>query len=48
MNALDTEIMALVGQSVEIVGGGMKALVIHNEGKQLLRRHESRPRAPSS
>ena len=32
MNALDTEIMALVGQSVEIVGGRMKALVIHNEG----------------
>ena len=32
MNALDTEIMALVGQSVEIVDGGMKALVIHNEG----------------
>ena len=32
MNALDTEIMALVEQSVEIVGGGMKALVIHNEG----------------
>ena len=32
MNALDTEIMALVGQSVEIVGGEMKALVIHNEG----------------
>ena len=32
MNALDTEIMALVGQSVEIVGGGMRALVIHNEG----------------
>ena len=32
MNALDTEIMALVGQSVEIVGGGMTALVIHNEG----------------
>ena len=32
MNALDTEIMALVAQSVETVGGGMKALVIHNEG----------------
>ena len=32
MNALDTEIMALVAQSVEIVSGGMKALVIHNEG----------------
>ena len=32
MNALDTEIMAMVAQSVEIVGGGMKALVIHNEG----------------
>ena len=32
MNALDTEIMALVEQSLEIVGGGMKALVIHNEG----------------
>ena len=32
MNALDTDIMALVARSVEIVGGGMKALVIHNEG----------------
>ena len=32
MNALDTEIMALVTQSVETVGGGMRALVIHNEG----------------
>ena len=32
MNALDTDIMALIGQSVEIVGGGMRALVIHNEG----------------
>ena len=32
MNALDTEVMALVAQSVEIVGGRMKALVIHNEG----------------
>ncbi len=32
MNALDTDIMALVAQSVETVGGGMKALVIHNEG----------------
>ena len=32
MNALDTEIMALIERSVEIVGGGMKALVIHNEG----------------
>ena len=32
MNALDPEIMALIERSVEIVGGGMKALVIHNEG----------------
>ena len=32
MNALDTEIMALVEQSVEIVGERMTALVIHNEG----------------
>ena len=32
MNALDTEIMAMVTQSVETVGGGMRALVIHNEG----------------
>ena len=32
MNALDTEIMALIGMSMEIVEGGMKALVIHNEG----------------
>ena len=32
MNALDTDIMALVARSVEIVGGGMTALVIHNEG----------------
>ena len=32
MNALDTEIMALIGKSMEIVEGGMKALVIHNEG----------------
>ena len=32
MNALDTEIMALIGKSMEIVEDGMKALVIHNEG----------------
>ncbi|MCY4549060.1 MAG: 3-hydroxyacyl-CoA dehydrogenase NAD-binding domain-containing protein [Defluviicoccus sp.] len=32
MNALDPDIMALIGESVEIVGRGMKALVIHNEG----------------
>ena len=32
MNALDADIMALVERSVEIVGGGMRALVIHNEG----------------
>ena len=32
MNALDTDIMALVAQAVEIVGGEMRALVIHNEG----------------
>ena len=32
MNALDTDIMALVARSVEIVGGGMTALVIYNEG----------------
>ena len=32
MNALDTEIMALIERSLGIVGGGMKALVIHNEG----------------
>ena len=32
MNALDTEIMALVAQSLEIVGERMRALVIHNEG----------------
>ena len=32
MNTLDTEIMALIDRSVEIVGGGMSALVIHNEG----------------
>ena len=32
MNALDTEIMALLGKSMKIVEDGMKALVIHNEG----------------
>ena len=32
MNALDTEIIALVARSVEIVGSGMTALVIYNEG----------------
>ena len=32
MNALDTEIMALIGQSMKIVDDGMTALVIHNEG----------------
>ena len=32
MNALDTEVMALIDRSLGIVGGGMKALVIHNEG----------------
>ena len=43
MNALDPDIMALIGESVEIVGSGMKALVIHNEGHQLFGRDESRP-----
>ena len=32
MNALDTEIMTLIEESVGIVGRDMKALVIHNEG----------------
>ncbi|MDE0384582.1 MAG: 3-hydroxyacyl-CoA dehydrogenase NAD-binding domain-containing protein [Defluviicoccus sp.] len=32
MNALDPDIMALIGESVEIVGRDMTALVIHNEG----------------
>ena len=32
MNALDAEIMALIGRSIEIVGTDMKALVIYNEG----------------
>ena len=32
MNALDSEIMALIGKSMKIVEGGMKALAIHNEG----------------
>ena len=32
MNALDNEIMALLGKSMKIVEDGMKALVIHNEG----------------
>ncbi len=32
MNALDTDIMALIEESVEIVGRDMTALVIHNEG----------------
>ena len=32
MNALDTDIMALIEQTVEIVGRDMTALVIHNEG----------------
>ena len=33
MNALDTEIMALIGRAVEIVGERMTALVVSNEGK---------------
>ena len=33
MNALDAGTMAMVGRAVEIVGRGMKALVIHNEGE---------------
>ena len=32
MNALDTDIMTLIEESVEIVGRDMTALVIHNEG----------------
>ena len=32
MNALDTEIMALIGESMKIVDGGMAALVIYNAG----------------